>query len=89
MVNGTASFIGPSITLIWAPGGSEGTFAHFRSDRHHHLVGAAEMLRQRGGAENAQSCGNGKTFMGRSLGFLHTRMQESPRSGFEIALIFA
>ena len=30
-MNGTASFIGPSITLIWAPGGSEGTAAHFRS----------------------------------------------------------
>jgi hypothetical protein len=31
MVNGTASFIGPSITVIWAPGGSDGTAPHFRS----------------------------------------------------------
>jgi hypothetical protein len=30
-MNGLASFIGPSITAIFAPGGSEGTSPHFRS----------------------------------------------------------
>ena len=30
-MNGTASFIGPSMTAIFAPAGSDGTSLHFRS----------------------------------------------------------
>ena len=91
MVNGTASFIGPSITLIWAPGGSEGTAAHFRSDGITILwaVGAAGMLRIRGGGKNAQSYGNGKTLHG-SLPWFSSMpgCRNSPPPGFESALIF-